>query len=75
MPEEISITGEIKRMLERQPFRPFVIILTSGDRYEVTGLHQLAIGESVAILLPPNSTSIYMRTNQIAAIEELQQAA
>ena len=69
MAEEIGITGEIERALDRGPFQPFSIVATSGDRYEVSGPHQVAVGTQVVIILPPDSTSIYLRTNQIAAVE------
>lgn len=75
MAKEITITGEIIKMLDRTPFHPFTIILTSGDRFRVTERHQIAVGQSVVILIPPNSTSIYMRANQIAALEEIAEAA
>ena len=69
MAEEIDIVGEIGKALERRPFQPFVIVATSGDRYEVTGLHQVALGRQVVIILPPDQTSIYLRANQLVAVE------
>ena len=67
--EDISITEEIEKALDRRPFQPFVIVATSGDRYEVTGRHQVAVGKQVVIILPPDQTSIYLRTNQLVAVE------
>jgi hypothetical protein len=67
--EDIDIVGEIEKALDRQPFQPFVIVATSGDRYEVTGRHEVAVGKAVVIILPPDSTSIYLRTNQLVAVE------
>ena len=69
MAEDISITEEIEKALDRRPFQPFSIVVTSGDRYEVTGRHQVAVGKQVVIVLPPDSTSIYLRTNQVVAVE------
>ena len=70
MPEEISIFGEIENALSKTPFQPFVIKLTSGDRYEVTRRFQVAIGSSVLIMIPNDrSHSIHIRLNQIAALE------
>ena len=69
MAEDIGITDGIGRALDRQPFQPFSIVATSGDRYEVTGRHQVAVGKQVVIILPPDSTSVYLRTNQIVAVE------
>ena len=67
--EDISITEEIEKALDRRPLQPFVIVATSGDRYEVTGRHQVAVGTQVVIILPPDQTSIYLRTNQVVAVE------
>ncbi len=69
MPEAISITDEIERALDRVPFQPFYIKLTSGDRYEVTRRTQAAIGGSVMVLLHRELPSIYIRMNQICAVE------
>ena len=69
MAEEIDIVNEIGKAIERRPFVPFVTVATSGDRYEVTGLHQVALGRQVVIILPPDQTSIYLRTNQSMAVE------
>jgi hypothetical protein len=68
-PEDISLVNEIERALDRQPFLPFVIVAASGDRYEVTGRHQVAVARQVIIILPPNATSVYLRTNQLVAVE------
>ncbi|HZL35658.1 MAG TPA: hypothetical protein VFC78_10140 [Tepidisphaeraceae bacterium] len=70
MPEEISILGELAYLLDQRPFHPFVIVMSSGERYEVTGKHQVAIGESVVVLIPPRSNSIHLRSTQISSIEE-----
>jgi hypothetical protein len=67
--EDIDIVGEIEKALDRQPFLPFAIVATSGDRYEVSGRHQVAVGRQVVIILPPDSTSVYLRTNQLVAVE------
>ncbi len=75
MAEDINIVDEIKAALERRPFVPFAIVTTSGDRYEITGLHQVAVAKLVVIILPPDSTSIYLRTNQIVAVEVAAPAA
>jgi hypothetical protein len=67
--EDISITGEIEAALDRRPFQPFTIVTTSRDRYLVTGKHQVAVAKLVVIILPPDSTSIYLRAKQIVAVE------
>ena len=74
-PEEISIINELERLLDRRPFMPFTIVIDSGNRYEVTGRHDVAIGRSVLVLLGPNSPSIHLRTNSISALEDPHPAA
>lgn len=75
MAEDIGILDEIRGLLDRRPFHPFVIVMSSGDRYEVTERHQLAIGTSVIVFLPPKSASIYLRSNQISSVEALEPSA
>jgi len=69
MSEEISIVGELHRVLELRPFKPFVIVMNSGDRYEVTGLHQVAIGRSVIVLMREGENSMFLRISQISSLE------
>jgi hypothetical protein len=69
MSEEISIRGEIEQALARVPFQSFVIKLASGDRYEVTRRFQVAVGGSVLILIPNEGSSVFIRLNQIVALE------
>lgn len=69
MSEEISIVGELHRVLELRPFKPFVIVMNSGDRYEVTGLHQVAIGRSVIVLMREGHNSMFLRISQISSLE------
>jgi hypothetical protein len=70
--EEITLIQELERLLDRRPFRSFSIIMESGKRYEVTGRHQVAIGQNVVVLLGPNSPSVHLRRNSISSLEESQ---
>jgi hypothetical protein len=72
MPEEITIADEIVARLDRKPFQPFIIVMNIGERYEVTGRFQVAVMQSLIILLRPNLTSVYVRTNQISSLEVLE---
>jgi len=69
MAEDISIIGELHSLLDRKPFQRFVIVMSSGERYEVTGHHQVAVGQSVVVLLRPGENSIHLRANQITSLE------
>jgi hypothetical protein len=67
--EEISIVEEIARYAEARPFVPFSIVLTSGDRYEVTRAVHVAVGKSIVIVVPEGERHSVLRQNQIAAID------
>ena len=74
MAEEISIIDELKKLIDRTPFQAYVITLSSGERFEITERHQVAVGSSVVVVLPPNQTSIYLRSNQITSVQVLEPA-
>ena len=66
----------IRDMLHRDPFQPFRIITTSGDRYDITNPDLVAIGESVLFYCFPRSDRfIHIRHNQIVSVEAAQHAA
>ena len=68
--DDINIPDEIERLLDERPFKPFTIVVSSGDRYPITRKHAVAIGGSVVILITPSAkTSIYLRTNQLVGLE------
>jgi hypothetical protein len=75
MAEEINLKDEIIRMMDREPFVPFKIVMNSGDRYEVTDPHSIAVGRDVAVLIPPRSTTVWMRMSQISSVEATEPVA
>ena len=68
MAEEINFEDEVRRLLDAEPFHDFTIILTSGDRLEVTDPHAVAIGTTTMAVFPPRSASHWIRKNQIVAV-------
>jgi len=67
---------EIESLLKRNPFEPFRIITSSGDRYEVTNRFNLAIGQSqLAYFFPRSDRWALIRLNQITEIESASAAA
>jgi hypothetical protein len=74
MAEELNIRDEIKRARKREPFIPFKLVMTSGDRYEVKDPDSIAIGESIIVILPPRSVSVHLRMNQVITLEEFEAA-
>lgn len=75
MAEDISFEDELKKALEHEPFLPFTIVLTSGDRYDVTDPWAVAIGASTVVVFPPKSTHVVFRKSQIVAVEVHEPAA
>ena len=66
----------LEDMLNRDPFTPFRIVLTSGTAYDVQYPHLVALGKSQLTIYPPRSDRFFiLRLNQIAAVEALDAAA
>jgi hypothetical protein len=57
------------------PFHPFRIITTSGDRYEVTDANSVALAPSYLFYAFPHSDrSAHIRLNQMVALETMERA-
>jgi hypothetical protein len=69
MPEEINFENELIRLLDREPFVPFFISLTSGERYEVGNPRSVAIGGSVVAILGEKTGLVFFRKNKIVAVD------
>lgn len=64
---------ELKELLDRDPFVPFRIVLTSGTVYEVTSPYQVAVGQSQLNYYYPGSNKwAVLRSNQVAAFEVME---
>lgn len=65
----------LRELLHREPFQPFRIVTTSGDKYDVTLPDLVAIGESMLFCFHPKSDRFaHIRLNQVVAVESLQTA-
>lgn len=67
--EELTWEGELRHLRRQEPFVPFVLITTSGDRYEVTNPEMVAVGKNLVFYAPLTAGSTYIRTNQMVAVE------
>lgn len=66
---------DLKEFLDRDPFMPFRIVLTSGGSYEVTSPYQIAIGQTqLDYYFPRSDRKAVLRMNQIAAFEDSESA-
>jgi hypothetical protein len=73
MPEEskdITMLEAIRDLKRREPFQPFVIVLTSGDRYRIeNGENLVEMKSEFFYALPGGEKFVFLRMNQIAAVE------
>ena len=67
--EGISFDEELQRVVDHEPFRPFVVWLTSGDRCTVDHPAWLVLGTSVVSYLHPARGQLFFRRNQMVAVE------
>ena len=69
--EDESTWDTVKDLKNKEPFLPFMIVMTSGDRYLIEDPDGLAVGGSQLHYYPPKSDrAVHMRLNQIAAVEQ-----
>ena len=61
---------DIRDLLNRDPFVPFRIVLTSGQIYEITDPNLVALGQTQLNVYPPKSDRwSIIRLNQIASVD------
>jgi hypothetical protein len=66
----------LTELLDRNPFIPFRIVLTSGQSFDITNPHLVATGATMITIYPARSDRFAMlRLNQIASFESLERAA
>jgi hypothetical protein len=66
----------LQEMLRREPFIPFRIVTTSGDKYQVKDPELVVIMKSQVFIAQPRSDRFaLLRNTEIAAIEGRQAAA
>ena len=66
--EPINFEDELKRYGKAEPFKPFDIVVTSGDRYPITNPWQLAIGGNNVVVALPKTGIQFFRKSQIVAV-------
>jgi hypothetical protein len=66
---------DIKELLERTPFEPFVIVTSSGTRYQVDDPHSVVLMTGRVFVAPWNDKWAFIRVGQISALEAAPKAA
>jgi len=67
-PESIDFEDELRKYAEADPFTPFEVIDSSGDRYSVVAQSQLAIAGNTVVTFLPKLGIRFFRKNQIVAV-------
>jgi hypothetical protein len=68
--DEPTIVDTLHELLNRDPFTPFTLILTSGDRVKIANPNLLAIGASqFTYYFPRSDRWAMLRLNQIAMVK------
>jgi hypothetical protein len=74
--EDITSLDTIRDLKKREPFVPFMVVMTSGDRFVIENPDALAIGSSqLHYYLPRSDRAVHMRLSQIATVEEQEPSA
>jgi hypothetical protein len=64
----------LRELKHKEPFQPFKIVMSSGDKYLVEDPDMLIVGPVEIIYVVPRSGETYrLRKTQVVAIEELEQ--
>jgi len=66
---------DIKELLEKHPFEPFVIVTSSGDKYLIDDPHGVALMTGRVFVAPRGEKWAFIKIGQIAAIEAASKAA
>jgi hypothetical protein len=66
---------QLREYLDREPFQPFRIVTSSGDKYEVLNPHGIALAQTYLFYAYPRSDrSAHIRLSQIVALKSLETA-
>ena len=67
--EQFNFEEELEKLLDREPFTPFTITVTSGDRFEITRDKHVAIGGNMIVVFAAKRGMSFFRKNQIVAVD------
>jgi len=70
--EQVDFEEELRRYWRKDPFVPFEIVASSGDRYAITDPGLIAFGSNVIIIALRRTGIQLVRKNQIVAVHVLE---
>ena len=70
-PEHTNVVDTIMDLKRQEPFVPFMIILTSGDRYRIESGETLVVLRSNFFYASPRTKKfVFLRKSEIVAVEQ-----
>lgn len=69
--DRVEFGDEVDRLVKGDPFKPFVFVMSSGARYEITAPGQCAMYYMAYGYYPPQGLSAVFPFNHISSIELL----
>jgi len=67
---EESTRDSILHLKHREPFVPFHVVMSSGDRHLIASPDALAVAANQLHYYPSSGMGIHLRLNQVTAIEK-----
>jgi hypothetical protein len=71
MAEELNFEDELNVLVNRVPFLPFEIVVSSGDRFKIADDTVVALGTNTVTLYLRGVGTIVLRKNQLVALVAL----
>jgi hypothetical protein len=66
--EAMDFEDELRRLWKADPFIPFEIVVTSGDRYQIGESLHLVISRNMITVMSPGGGTRFFRKNQLVAV-------
>ncbi|HVT88278.1 MAG TPA: hypothetical protein VHD56_05465 [Tepidisphaeraceae bacterium] len=65
---------EIEELLQREPFLPFRIFVTNGDKVDITRALSVAVGRNGLFIVLPDDRWKWIPLRHVSSVETLQAA-
>ncbi len=69
MAEYLKFDEELVRLLDRRPFVPFTIVLSTGFKHDVIDPHYVAMGRDMVVVMHPRSGLSFFRLSHIVSVD------
>lgn len=73
-PERIEFEDELRRYARAEPFIPFEVVVSSGERYLISESLQFAMTDDTVVTVLPKSGIRFFRKDQVVAVHVLEPA-